>query len=140
MKINGNILGLDLGQKRTGVARIHTEARIAEPLEPINMTGESLIESVTELVAQHDAVAVVVGVPRNLDGKDTKQTQWVYQQLEELKSSLAVSVFDIDEAGTTKAAEEKAHEDQSVDSVAAGILLEDFVSELERGNITDVSV
>lgn len=138
--INGEILGLDLGKKRTGVARMHTNARISEALDAIDMANASLSEVVTELIATHDAVAVVVGMPRGLDGQETEQTDWVREQLEQLKSTISVPVFDIDEAGTTKAAEKRARNNESVDSVAAGILLEDFVNEVERGNISDVTL
>ncbi len=145
IKLEGDVLGLDLGKKRTGVARISTFAGIAEPLEEVQMS-DAFVQTVAALVEAHDASAVVIGVPRGLDGQDTEQSMWSREQARLLREALTVPVYQIDEAGTTKEAEQRAKPGQSVDSVAAGIMLEDFVQELIRGNVShdngvdDVSV
>lgn len=133
-------MGLDLGLKRTGVARINLIAKIAEPLTPIMMDSQDLIESVRELIAQYNACAVVVGLPRGLDGQETEQTAWVVKITSELEKALEEPVFSIDEALTTKLAENRANSGESIDSVAAGILLEDFVGEVLAGRIENVTI
>ncbi len=139
-KIDSDIIGLDLGQARTGVARIHPVARIAEPLEHIVMKDGDFTEAVESVVAQHMASCVVVGMPRGLNGQETDQTKWAQQMQRDLESSLQVPVFAIDEAVTTQHAEKRARPDQSIDSVAAGIIAEDFVHELAEGRIENASI
>lgn len=140
IKLVSDILGLDLGLKRTGVARINLIAKIAEPLAPILMDNTNLVSKVQELIAQYNACAVVVGLPRGLDGQETEQTTWAIKVTEELKHALEEPVFSIDEALTTKFAEDRANSGESIDSVAAGILLEDFVGEVMLGRIENVTI
>ncbi|MCA9323687.1 Holliday junction resolvase RuvX [Candidatus Saccharibacteria bacterium] len=140
ISLEGDVLGLDLGKSRTGVARIHTVARIAEALLDINMAKDDLVKAVEIIVHELQACAVVAGLPRGLDGQETEQTRWAEKQVALLQEHLSVPVFAIDEAGTTKQAELQATEHESRDGVAAGILLEDFLREVERGRIANVSI
>lgn len=141
MKLQTDLIGLDLGMSTTGIARINVQARIAEPLEPFSMKDiDSLVAHVSRLITNHQASAVVVGVPRSLQGADTAQTAWSAKVVEVLSAELNVPVHTIDEAGTTKLAEQRARNSESVDSVAAGIILEDFLEEVIRGNIKNVSI
>jgi putative Holliday junction resolvase len=139
IKLSSDILGLDLGLKRTGVARINLIAKIAEPLQPILMDGTDLVSEVQGLIAKHNACGVVVGLPRGLEGQETEQTAWALKITSELEKALEEPVFSIDEALTTKFAEDRAKTGESVDSVAAGILLEDFVGEVLAGRIENVT-
>ena len=140
IKLDSDILGLDLGLKRTGVARINLIAKIAEPLSAIQMDNTDLVSKVQELITEHNACAVVVGLPRGLDGQETEQTAWAIKITSELENALKEPVFSIDEALTTKFAEDRANLGESIDSVAAGILLEDFVGEVLAGRIENVSI
>lgn len=140
LKLTADIVGLDLGQARTGVARINIIARIAEPLVPINMLAGDFLQAVDQLVVELDTSAVVVGVPRNLEGMDTLQTKWSLELIGKLEANLSVPVFMIDEAGTTVEAEARASEQQSIDSVAACIIVENFLDEVIGGRIPYVSV
>ena len=133
-KLTGDILAFDIGEARTGVARMHTIARIPEPLAPINHKKESLSTAVKRLVSEYEPVAVIVGAPRSLDGNETAQTAETRRKYESLlpllEESKTLSFF-IDEAGTTKSAELRALPTESVDSVAAGIIAENWVSLLQ---------
>ena len=140
MKLQGDVIGLDLGMSRTGVARINTIARIAEPLPVIHMKEGDIVEALVEIVRAHAASAVVVGLPRGLDGQTTTQTLWAQSILKELAEGLSVPVFSIDEAATTVQAEKIAGSNQAVDSVAAGIIAENFIDEVARGRIADVTL
>ena len=141
MKINlsGDLIGLDLGKSRTGVARINVHARIAEPLDEIAMSGQ-FVDQVACIVKDYEAACIVAGVPRGLNGQETEQTKWALEMIAQLQDVLSVPVFSVDEAGTTKAAEERVRPGQSVDSVAASIIVEDFLTEVMRGNVEDVYV
>lgn len=140
IKLTGDILGLDLGEQRTGVARMNVVARIPEPLAILSTVNENFIESISELVARYNADALVVGLPRGLDGQETKQTLWAREMTNKIQDLITVPVFSIDEAGTTKQARELNKNEKYVDSIVAGILLEDFLAEVARGNIENVTI
>lgn len=140
-KLTGDIICLDIGATRTGVARINVFARIAEPLAPIYMKETSLAERLTQILATHDTTIVVAGLPRGLDGQHTSQTTFVEEVVAQLKAEIpTMQLFMIDEAGTTKEAEAIARDGESIDSVAAGVLGEDFIRQVERGKIDGVTL
>jgi putative Holliday junction resolvase len=139
MRLQGDLLGVDLGMRRTGVARLNTIARISEPLREIDMDKEDFYDAISLLVSEHEAVGVVVGLPRGLDGQETAQTAWTRDIIDSLTDFLSVPVFFTDEAGTTKVAEQRSKTGDSVDSVAAGVILEDFATQIMQGKIEDVT-
>lgn len=140
-KINlvGDLIGLDLGQSRTGVARVSTYAKLAEPLDEIAM-DDQFFDKLHRIINEYEAACVVAGVPRGLNGQETEQTKWALKIIAQMQDVLGVPVFSVDEAVTTKIAEERAKDGQSVDSVAACIIVEDFLSEVMRGNVEGVNV
>lgn len=127
--VEGECVGLDVGDARIGVARINTQARIAEPLAIIKNIESEVFTDVLKVINDFQAVAVVVGLPRGLDGQETAQTLKTREFTSKLKRATTVPVYMIDEAGTTKSAEERSmiYPDASIDSLAAMIVLEDFL-------------
>jgi putative Holliday junction resolvase len=123
-------IGLDVGDRRIGVARVHSVVRIAEPLQHIEVDSQDVFERIKALITEYSASGVVVGLPRGLDGQETSQTAYSRKFAEELQKQITVPVYLIDEAGTSKAADDRIGKNNllSRDSVAAAILLEDFVS------------
>ena len=129
------LLGLDVGLKRTGIARASQIARLAEPLMTIN-TNDAL-KTLKELINEYNVGSIVVGLPRSLNGNDTTQTSWVRDWVKSMKGKLDLTFYWQDEALTTKIAEakkwsyKKTHE---VDTLAAAIILQDFLDtpEAER--------
>lgn len=123
-------LGLDVGERRIGVARVHSVVRIAEPLQHIETKNQDVHKEIELLIADYNASGVVVGLPRGLDGQETLQTAYSRNFAEELRKQLTVPVYLIDEAGTSKAADDRRGKNSTLsrDSIAAAILLEDFIS------------
>jgi len=63
-------LGLDIGDKRTGVAVSDTQGILASPLTVLDSTDENaLINEILKLVRQYEADCIVVGLPRRLNGE-----------------------------------------------------------------------
>jgi putative Holliday junction resolvase len=124
------IIGLDIGEKRIGVARINTVAKIAEPLEVIETSNQDATDKIKELINEHLADAVVAGLPRGLGGQETDQTKYCQNFANQLAREVNVPVYMIDEAGTSKEADVRIGKSTSIsrDSMAAAILLEDFVN------------
>jgi len=121
------LIGLDVGQKRIGVARASSAAKLAEPLTTIQ-TSEGL-KKLQQLVEQESADIIVVGLPRSLQGDDTAQTAWVRTWVDAAKKQIKLPFYWQDEALTSKLAESlklKA-KSQDIDSLAAAIILQDFL-------------
>lgn len=121
-------IGLDVGQKRTGIARASSAAKIPEALESVN-TSE-LISKLKDLIGSNEISAIVVGIPRSLDGNETLQTKWVRNWLESAKKKVDKPFYWQDEALTSL----KARQSEKVDehSGAAEIILQDFLDTPEQ--------
>jgi putative Holliday junction resolvase len=127
---NEQLLGLDVGKVRTGIARASNLARIAEPL--ITIETADLIKILKELINEQNYSVIVVGLPRNLQGDETAQTEWVRHWVDKAKKKLATEFYWQDEALTTKIAE--AYQPSGgkkyslgTDAMAAAIILQDFL-------------
>lgn len=129
-----NFLGLDIGDKRIGVARAGAFARLAEPLTTIE-ANEKLQSRLAEIIEKEKIGMIVVGLPRNLQGEETDQTRKVKIVVTKLKQ-LHVEIDTIDEAGTSVEAERFLRQknrphwpNESVDAMAACIILQDYLDQ-----------
>ncbi len=76
LKRHDRLMGIDLGTKTIGLALSDVERSIATPLETIRRKkflpdAQRLIE----LAHQHGVVALVIGLPLNMDGSEGPRTQ-----------------------------------------------------------------
>jgi len=63
-------IGLDVGDKKTGVAISDPEGIFATPLTVLTSEAEdSLIDQILKIVKEHQADCIVIGLPRRLDGE-----------------------------------------------------------------------
>ena len=123
-----NALGLDVGMARIGVARINSIARISEPLAVL-ANDEPFISEINKLIGVHSIDIVVVGLPRNMKGEKTAQTEYVEQFTDKLKEHLNKPIAIQDETHSTAAATERVttRTKPMEDAHAAAIILEDFI-------------
>lgn len=130
----GSILALDVGERRIGVAMASLVARLPGPLTTL-LNGADVLSQINKLVAEHQAQAIVVGLPRGLGGQETGQTTSARQFADKLKDRLDVPVYMQDEAVTSRQAEAelqargKPYAKEDVDSLSATYILEDFLRE-----------
>ncbi|MEX1059166.1 MAG: Holliday junction resolvase RuvX [Candidatus Saccharimonadales bacterium] len=134
------ILGLDVGAIRTGIARASNVARLAEPL--MSVPTKDAINTVRKYTSEHQVEAIVVGLPRNLSGEETKQTQWIREWTDKAKQKLATPAYWQDEALTSELAARKIqtskfkHQNSDEHSLAAAIILQDFLDGAEADRMT----
>jgi len=66
-------LGLDIGKKRTGVALVDDQSKVATPLETISFVPNTnqFIDRLIELIHEWEPEAVIVGLPIDLKGKES---------------------------------------------------------------------
>ncbi len=128
-----NILALDLGEKRIGVARANTVARLAQPLTTLP-NDQNLSNALQALIKEHDVTTLVIGLPRGLQGQVTAQTQTIREMAQGLQKSLGLSIKWQDETLTSQQAEHELktrgvrYNKEAVDALAACLILEDFLS------------
>lgn len=130
------LLGLDVGDKRIGVALSDETATIASGLPTLPRVGPRKdLRAIAALVREHCVSDVVVGLPRRLDGELGPQAQKVLQFMEDLRGVLKVPVVSWDERFSSVAATQalieggvsrRARRDV-VDKVAATLILQGYL-------------
>lgn len=127
-----NALGIDVGARRIGLARVNAVAKIPEPLGTF-MNDDTFPEAVKSLIAEHGIDLIIVGLPRNMQGEVTPQTDWVKRYVDEtIKPISDLPIIYQDETLTSVAAGHHGHEAITrfgLDSLAATEILKDFVKE-----------
>lgn len=134
---HGRIIALDPGTKRIGVA-VCDEMRITtRPLDAINRTSwKKLLTSVREIISEFDAKALVIGLPLESDGGESEMSIEARRMARNFSLSLSIPVYLEDERVTSYEAKSRlwaagktvAESRKLVDSEAAAIILDDFIS------------
>ena len=147
----GKILAIDYGRARIGLAVAESSHGIAQPLttlERINRNED--MRRLRELVRDHNVKFVLVGLPLRLDGTRGEIAEETERFAQRVRKQIGVPVAMVDERLTSWEAErqmeeqfgrrsksaeasskKKASDRISVDSMAAAIILRDY---LERQN------
>lgn len=127
-----NALGIDVGARRIGLARVNAIAKIPEPLGTFT-NDETFPPAMTRLIAEHNINAIVVGLPRNMSGVETPQTDTVREFVEAVIRKITdLPIYYQDETLTSVAAEQYGQEAITrfgLDSLAAVEILKDFIKE-----------
>jgi len=130
------ILGLDVGEKRTGVAISDESALIAQPLKVIERKSrEKVIEEILKIADSYGADEVVIGVPYNMDGSVGKAAQGVLKFASLLKEKTGLKIIEWDERLSTVAIEKvlisadvsRKKRKGVVDKLAAAYILQGYL-------------
>ena len=136
-------LGVDLGDVRIGVASSDPAGLIATPVETLPR-GVGDLQRLAALVAEHDAVEVVLGLPRSLSGGEGPAAA----KVREFARSLAEAVRPVpvrlcDERLSTVTAEavlrgqgRKGRKRRAVVDQAAAVVILQSALDTERGSGT----
>ena len=130
-------LGVDLGEKRIGIAVSDSNGKVATPLQVI-IRSKSIKQDhkkICDLVDEWEADIVVVGMPYSLNGSKGLAAKTVEKEVEELSFALEVPVATQDERLTTAmAAKELAiqgldskKQRKVIDQVAASVILQSWL-------------
>ena len=131
----GQILGVDYGDRRIGLAISDETKSIAFPYKVIeNKSFNFIIDFLKKLCFKKRIESLVVGLPLALNGKDTPQTEKVRQFSKDIEI-LEIPVFLHDERLSSLSAkrsliEEKiktGHNKEKIDERAAAIFLQQFL-------------
>jgi len=137
------VLGLDIGERRIGVALSDPEGIVAFALTVIERRSEdATLKQLIDLTQEHEVERIVIGLPRSLDGSLGKQAQAVQTFVESLAGRTELPVVTWDERLSTVAAErmmieagvKREKRKKRLDSVAAAFILQGYLDR-ERSDI-----
>lgn len=136
------IVGLDIGQRRIGVAISDATRTLARPLgvlaaaETPAATVDVIAGEIARLAAEEDGVdAVVIGLPRRLDGSDNEMTSRVTALADALRGRAGVPIVLQDERLSSREAESRLAlrekdwkvRKQRLDAASAAVILQDYL-------------
>jgi putative pre-16S rRNA nuclease len=135
-------VGLDIGERRIGVAVSDATGTLARPLGVLRPAGldvdalDVVVREIARLAGEEDSVgAIVIGLPRRLDGTPTDMTPRVEQFARALGAKTSLPVALQDERLSSREAESRlALRDKDwrsrkakLDAAAAAIILQDYL-------------
>ena len=131
-----SILGLDIGDKRTGVAISNDVSSICTPLNYIpSQDINYFLENLSILIIENKINKLIIGLPKLLSGKEgerAKYSRYISKKIKEKNKNVEIVLWD--ERLTSKQAEkyliesgvEKNKMKEKIDSASAVIILESY--------------
>jgi putative holliday junction resolvase len=136
------VIGLDLGERRIGVAVSDSNQRLATGVTTVARSGDRPTDHrrLATVVDDYEAAGVVVGLPLSLSGATGPAAARVLAEIPDLAAAVGVPVALIDERLTTVAAttalraagRSSRQQRHVVDQTAAGVLLQSWLDRRAR--------
>ena len=134
----GQILAVDFGKKRCGLAATDDLRIIASGLDTVETT--TLMEFLRNYFSENSVDEVVIGLPTDLKGNMSEVEQDIQKFIEEFKSEFSeVSVVRFDERFTSKIAsyfisqsgknKKQRQEKGLIDKVSATLILQQYLEQ-----------
>jgi len=131
------ILALDFGLSKIGVALLNTENNIAFPRKTLRNDAD-IFEKLKNLCKKENIAKIIIGKALMLDGKNSEISDFTERFIEKLKKKLSLEIITVNEQFTSKIAQQKMQEltlkktkkKLEIDSIAAQILLEEYISKI----------
>jgi putative Holliday junction resolvase len=136
-------LGLDVGNKRVGVAGCDGTGLIATGLTTIVRTSfQADLEQLKQIIADRDVSVLVVGLPYSMNGELGFQAKQVQKFAKRISSALQLPVEFVDERLTSLEALEQlkaqkrfsTRDKAAIDRQAAAIILQQWLDERRLKN------
>lgn len=142
----GRFLAIDYGRRRIGLAVSDALGLTAQPLETLKWTTlPELLKSLAELADSHSADKIVLGLPLNLSGKQSRMSREVERFAGKLRSALNRPVILWDERLTSVQAKRSLTElhvktgyhKERIDQLAAAHLLQSYLDYRSSRSVPD---
>ena len=139
-KTSGKILSVDFGDTRTGLAVSDPSRLLASGIGYVSPGGiEKTADAVAEIAAEQRAVAVIVGLPVNMDGSEGGRAQRCKKFASMLAERTGIPVAMFDERMTTMTASRYLNETGThgkkrktvIDTLSAQIILQNCLDRLK---------
>ncbi|MBN2410887.1 Holliday junction resolvase RuvX [candidate division KSB1 bacterium] len=138
---SGRILSVDYGQIRIGLAMSDPFQILSSPLCTLkNSSVQKSINEILDIVKKHEIIAIVIGLPINMNGTIGNVAKDVQNFMNILAQKTHVSVFSWDERWTTVSAEKSliaknkspSKNRDRIDQIASAFLLQAFLDRLNH--------
>jgi putative Holliday junction resolvase len=136
-------LGLDIGDRRIGVALSDPEGILASTFSVIERREDSLaIKAIIDIIDQKEVGQVIIGLPRSLDGSLGWQVEKVKKFVGRLRRYTKIPVDYRDERLTTVMAQRMRRAlggkkgKGGYDAQAAAIILQSYLDETQSPGLT----
>ena len=132
----GRILGIDFGSVRVGLSLSDLTQTIAKPFDTIQYNNlDDLLSQLKKIIDNNQVYKLVVGIPFNMKGEDTKQTIKVREFVSFLKQNISIEIGLIDERLSSIEAEKAmhvmniktGHNKGRIDKIAASVILQEYL-------------
>jgi putative Holliday junction resolvase len=132
--------GLDVGDRRIGVAVSDEQGWTAQSIDVVQRTSLAAdIEALRAVLAPYAPTAIVVGLPKNMNGSIGPQAEKVLDFARHLETALAMPVVMWDERLSTVGAERtlleadlsRAKRKKVIDKAAAAFILQGYLDSLQ---------
>jgi len=141
------IMGLDMGDRRVGVALSDPLGILASPLTIISRTDEEAdIEAIIAIARQYEVGRIIIGLPLSMDGSLGTQANKVKEFAAELSCQMDIPIEFKDERLSTVLAKRivrnvrKTNRETRYDAAAAALILQSYLdSALETEEHQDES-
>ncbi len=136
----GKLMAIDFGDTRTGLAVSDASRFLASGIGYVSPGGiDKTVESVAEAAVENGAVALIVGLPVNMDGSEGGRAARCRKFARMLKESTGLAVAMFDERMTTMTASRYLNETNTrgkkrkgvIDTLSAQIILQNCLDRLK---------
>ena len=139
MMKRGRRIAFDYGDVRIGVAVSDSDSILSSPLTTLKATDRNLNQLISQIFSEIDPVAIYVGRPALLSGKDGSASEKASEFVAQLATITTVPIEMIDERMSTISAARNLRDagrnakksKESIDMAAAVAIL-DFAIEIEK--------
>jgi len=135
----GRRIAFDYGDVRIGVAVSDPDSILASPLSTLRSTDKNLLKEISALFLEIQPVAIFVGKPALLSGKDGAASLKAHSFVDQLKGITDVPIELIDERMSTVSAARNlrdagrnAKDSKSAIDMAAAVAILEFALEMEK--------
>jgi putative Holliday junction resolvase len=133
------IMSIDYGTVRIGIALSDPLQIIANPFKVIQNSEEEVFSEINSIIKSEKVGKIILGLPVNLEGKDTKKTIEVRDFFEKLKNRISIPIIFWDESYSSAEAEDilrkmgKSIKESRkvVDKFAASIILKSYLDSIQ---------
>jgi putative Holliday junction resolvase len=139
MMKRGRRIAFDYGDVRIGVAVSDPDSILSSPLTTLKSTDRNLNQQISQLFSEIDPVAIYVGRPALLSGKDGSASEKASEFVAQLATITTVPIEMIDERMSTisaarnlRDAGRNAKESKESIDMAAAVAILDFAIEIEK--------
>lgn len=136
----GKLMAIDFGDTRTGLAVSDASRFLASGIGYVSPGGiDKTVEAVAEAAVENGAVALIVGLPVNMDGSEGGRAARCRKFARMLKESTGLAVAMFDERMTTMTASRYLNETNTrgkkrkgvIDTLSAQIILQNCLDRLK---------